>query len=442
VRGFSVAPPRRRRECTSIGSALRLLSHLCDGASSRRFSAVAGGFSREGILSPGVLLTLLLFMVADAGRRGYARLLESFWHLARAQDTELGSDQPVSAAAFCQARRKLRPEAVREALHRVADEADARFGVSRRWKGRRVLTLDGWRVQVQRSDELFERFGRIRRTVNPQILVSTLVDVVSRVPQDVVFAPFRTGERELLLELLDRVRTGDVLVLDRGYPSFDVLHALRSRGVDVVVRVPVRHTFKAVLDFMASGRLRDEIEIPPRPDSRHRDAPPVRLRALRFRGADGVPVILLTSLTAGVAAPHEVRRLYRMRWRIEEHYKLLRSRYLGQGQFHAKSAHGLAQEIYAQELFVAVARYLALLSADAHDAPYDELSQKTAVLALVDHLVMLMLPNPSADAALLQLLARVARVRERPRPGRCFPRRSFAPHARWTPSGRNGQPVS
>jgi hypothetical protein len=405
-------------------------------------SDMPGSFTREGVLTPEVLLTLLLFMVGDAGRRGYARLLESFWDQAHVQGVPLASVEPVSAAAFCQARRKLRPEAVREALHRVADEADRRFGVTRRWKGRRVLTVDGWRVQVQRSEELFGRFGRIRRTVNPQILVSTLVDVVSKVPHDVVFAPFQTGERDLLLASLDRLRAGDVLVLDRGYPSFDVLHELRERGVDVVLRVPSRHTFKAVLDFLASGRLRGAIDIPASKDSKHRGAAPVRLRALRFAGADGVPVVLLASLSATVAAPGEVRGLYRMRWTIEEHYKLLRSRYLGQQQFHAKTARGLAQEIYAQELFVAVSRYLMLLTADQRGATYEELSQKAGVLALVDHLVALLLPGPATPTRLRRLIDRIARVREPPRPGRCFPRRSFAPRARWTPSGRNGQPVS
>ena len=45
-------------------------------------------FSRSGPLSPEILVTLLLYLVADAGRRGYQPLLDAF-------DLALPTEQPV-----------------------------------------------------------------------------------------------------------------------------------------------------------------------------------------------------------------------------------------------------------------------------------------------------------------------------------------------------------
>lgn len=85
------------------------------------------------------------------------------------------------------------------------------------------------------------------------MLVSTLFDVVAKVPRDIVAGPYASSERSHLLEMLDRLRRGDVLVLDRGYPSFEVICALTDRGIDFAVRVPSRCSFKGVDDFMQSG---------------------------------------------------------------------------------------------------------------------------------------------------------------------------------------------
>ncbi|MFN9306429.1 MAG: hypothetical protein ACK6DT_10195, partial [Planctomycetota bacterium] len=42
----------------------------------------ATDFTRAGPLTPELLITLLLFMAADAGRRGYGLMLDAFWEEA------------------------------------------------------------------------------------------------------------------------------------------------------------------------------------------------------------------------------------------------------------------------------------------------------------------------------------------------------------------------
>ena len=49
---------------------------------------------------------------------------------------------------------------------------------------------------------------------------SMLYDVLNQVTIDAQIAPYAASERELLFKQLDKVKKGDLLLLDRGYPCF------------------------------------------------------------------------------------------------------------------------------------------------------------------------------------------------------------------------------
>ena len=50
----------------------------------------------------------------------------------------------------------------------------------------------------------------------------------------VAVGPEAEGERQMLFDLLDQLRRGDVLILDRGYPASWLVQALAQRGIDSV----------------------------------------------------------------------------------------------------------------------------------------------------------------------------------------------------------------
>lgn len=384
-----------------------------------------------------MLLTLLLYQVADAGRRGYERLLEAFWDDARAAGVGLARDEPVSAAAFCQARAKLDPQSVRRVMHRAADSFEAAHGERFRFKGRRLLAVDGTKFLLQRSAELWDAYGGMSSGYHPIAWVSTLFDVVSKVPLDVDIGPNNGSERVQLSRLLDRTGDHDVLVLDRGFQGFDVFVMLTLSKLDFVMRLSVG-LFDAVKDFLATGADEGVAEFVPPRAAAARDAGPQRLRIVvtRKKGAD--PVVLVTSLSAEEFCADEIRAIYRLRWEVEEYYKLVQCAYFTQGQFHARSQRGVEQEIYAQALFVAITRHLIASAAATHAAPYREVSQKAAILAVGRALTQLVLDPDErrSRATLLRLLERIACAKQPLRPGRRFPRRSFLPQRLWGPRGR------
>lgn len=103
---------------------------------------------------------MLLFQIADASRHGYRDQLAAFWDDARTRGVEL--PPPDSAPAFCQARAKLAPAAMLRVAHEVGDSFDRVHGERFRWKGRRLVAIDGSSLQLQRSKVLFDRFGSHR----------------------------------------------------------------------------------------------------------------------------------------------------------------------------------------------------------------------------------------------------------------------------------------
>ncbi len=274
-------------------------------------------------------------MVADGNRRGYSHLLEGFWDEAQSFGLPLPTEEPVAAASFCTARPKITSELLRHMLHELATNAFEDSTAEHRWHGRRVFAVDGAKINLQRSPDLHSHFGTPSGAHCPQVLVSVLLDVCAKLPVDLVVAPFASSEREHLLEMLPSLGPGDVLTLDRGYPSHEVLQELVESKIDFLVRVPSASTF-GVVDRMRAEDLDDLACLihPPQGDAAHWR--PLELRAVRIQAPDGSESFFLTTLASSNFTRADIAELYHLRWEVEEHFKLLQGNYLGQGQFRSK----------------------------------------------------------------------------------------------------------
>ena len=422
----------------SIGQVFEYLSTLLHDHEIDDIRTGYRDFSRGGTLSPELLVTILLYMAGDGNRSGYKHLLSRFWDQAEDFAIDLPSPTPVSSPSFCEARGKLSAEFLRTLIHDVHAKLGGEFSHTAEFRGRRVFAVDGCKVNLRRSTELDRAFGRPSGGHVPQALMSALVNVCNRVPADVAIRRNSSCERSILLdEHLQFLSAGDILVLDRGYPSYEVIRSLLDAEVDFLVRVPASSSFPAIDEFLESGR-QESVVMLDLPRTRDDELRRVRLRAARLEGPDG-PTVFLTSLPRAQWSWSVLTQLYRMRWEVEELYKTFKADYFDQRQFHSKKAVGVRQEILASMLFLGISRYLMAAAAEVHDCPLHELSQKASVLGFADYLLRIFRQNPRLGPALVQrLLARIARHREKHRPRRRFPRRSFRPVPRWTATGRRG----
>lgn len=417
-----------------------LVRQLLEATWKRDYRSSSGDFTRAGPLSPELLVTLLLFMAADAGRRGYSLTLDAFWEEAGRSGINLPQEEPVSAPALCKARRKLKPALLASFLAMVGKVIADKHSNALRWNGRRIFAVDGMRHNLQRGAALAEHFGVPHGGHCPQMLVSTLYDVIGKFPIAATIAPTASCERQELLRLLPHLRAGDVLVLDRGYPSFEVMQALHNADIDFVIRVSKSGSFEAAQAVQESSGNDYVMLIPPSAAAARTGAQMMKVRCVRIDVGTDEPWLLFTSLRRADVTLPQLQDIYHLRWTIEEFYKLLKSDGFSLRQMHAKSVLGVEQELLAQLTLTAISRLLAANAVAEHLPVPQALSPKAGVLAIATDIVRLMLcDDPELrlqhHAALLR---RLARRRLKLRPGRSSPRISFKPGPRWNSKGKVG----
>ena len=127
--------------------------------------------------------------------------------------------QSVTAAAFCKARKKFSRTAFKY-FNQTLEETFYNSAKIERWKGFRLLAVDGSVVQLPESKELIEHFGKARSfSYNPLVRFSPLHDVKNKISIDVQIEPHRIGERNLAMRHLEYAKPDDLVLYDRGYPA-------------------------------------------------------------------------------------------------------------------------------------------------------------------------------------------------------------------------------
>lgn len=147
---------------------------------------------------------------------------------------------------------------------------------------------------------------------------------------------------------------GDLLLLDRGYPGFELFEKLLSQGADFLVRLPDNGLFKPVAEFLAQGHRDGKVTLhPPQELVRQRlkngePAPvPIQLRVVKMRTKGSKTALFITTLTNKTAYPvGTLRDLYHLRWEEEEFYKLIKE-LLEAENFLGKSRQFIDQEVMA-----------------------------------------------------------------------------------------------
>ncbi|MDP2202537.1 MAG: IS4 family transposase, partial [Methylicorpusculum sp.] len=198
------------------------------------------------------------------------------------------------------------------------------------WHGMTAVAFDGSKYHLPASPELRQAFDPDSGLTfpgkghYPQCLVSTAFDVFRRLPIARAISPLAEGnEREDVKELLPQLPDRPlVLLFDRGYPSYDLLYYLRDTTPNsaFVFRCPAQSTFKAVENFVQSGRSEAVIWLDTASRIRRKRPDPksIKLRAVRLESPDGKLSVLLTNLTDSAQYPAEsLVQLYFRRWRIE-----------------------------------------------------------------------------------------------------------------------------
>jgi hypothetical protein len=268
----------------------------------------------------------------------------------------------ISDRAFAKARDQLYMPALtglNDLLVRRADEA----GLVPRWYGLRVVAADGSVLMpaVRASH-------RPRAAARDQRVLGLFLPGAELMLHCEVYGA-EGAERAMLVEALDKLGPGDVLLLDRGYPAAWLVSLLLQRGIHFCIRCD-GSGWSAVRRFMRSGRAEQWVTLsaPSAADDKDwgcgRSAPRVRL--VRQVSPDGAVRVLLTDLDSQAYPFEAFSELYHQRWRIEEAFKRLKHRMA------LESVSGLSQQaliidVAAKTLADNLASLLCAAAAAQHD---------------------------------------------------------------------------
>ncbi len=351
----------------------------------------------------------------------------------------------VSKSAFSQARRKLLPSAFRALNDLLLDHWEQHVVVPR-WHGFRLLAGDATTLRLPGLPEVIDEFGVHGDRwggQTPMAQVFGLMDVTSGLLVHADMWPSSTRERAMLANSLAHVRANDMLLLDRGFPSYWLFAWLTERqrhfcmrvrdgvaGMGQLTRFFQSHATEAILQIETPvAALRKAaaqgIEI---------REPRFSIRVIRVRLPSGQEEFLVTSLLDSATFPAgEFADLYHRRWRIEECFKVLKCR-LAVEHFSGVLPASIRQDFLAKAWLgnlVASFAYLAERSLPPRLKGRFLPNLTYAISAVRAILPRLMLGGANPARALRNLLKLIAHTLEWRRPDRSFPRtRQLAKPAR------------
>ncbi|HRS28683.1 MAG: IS4 family transposase [Phycisphaerae bacterium] len=275
-------------------------------------------------------------------------------------------------SAYCQALKRLPVDVLRRLLRQAVTRQRRDSEAIARWRGHRVVFVDGSSCSMPDTPELQQRFGQPTEQKPgcgfPVAHLLALFDAYTGMLVDVLASSWRVHDLARVGELLPHLQPGDVLLGDRGFCSFAHIALLRGQGVHVVIRVHGRRhvSFRARqyhwagCDWPQRLGINDQLTIwrksgvPSRALPRAvYDALPERLivRELRYvvrqPGYRTRRVTLVTTLVnAGDYPADALAELYQRRWQPEVNLRHLKDT-LGMRVLRSQSAAGVERELLA-----------------------------------------------------------------------------------------------
>jgi hypothetical protein len=423
------------------------------------FQDVAVEYDRQWRLRQRVIDTLLLMLlifrlVTSKNKQSYGTTIDDLWDHCQRLNLTLPQKNSIAPSSFCAARQKL-DEAVFKCANQKVLAAYAPDASPYLWLGHRVFAVDGSKINLPR-DLLSCGYSTPASNAHyPQGLLSCLYQLKTQLPVDFDLVS-HNSERLIALEHLKVLQTGDVVVYDRGYFSYVLLHRHIQTGIHAIFRLQ-ENSAAPITAFFASSQTDIQITWLPSPQPQaqiHSQYPnlqivPLSLRLLKYRIGDSLFCLGTTLLDVQPYPLERFIEVYHGRWGIEELYKVSKRVFLIE-DFHSKSERGVKQEIFAHFVLVTLNRLFAnradlelnaspasSLSTPGSPKPASPLRQtnfKNCIHVLERGLEELLLLHHRIHTVVERIFTMVLGRRQHIRPNRSFIRRSFRPETKWRSS--------
>lgn len=249
----------------------------------------------------------------------------------------------ATSSSFCQQRSKILFTAFSDAIDKLNQFYYANF-ITKTFHGYRIIAVDGSIYTLPSSPELIEKFGRnLFRSKNKWVKsqVSFAWDVVNNICIDASIEHYKESERKLAIDHVKKIGGKNIYLFDRGYYSRDLLDELVESKAEYCFRVS-SNCHKEVIRFIASNKTDSIVQIQTKKNL-------ISLRLVKIPLKSGEIEILLTSLINSDFTKSKLKKLYHLRWNVEEAFKDMKHAICAEN-FNSKKVNSIKQEFFAKIL--------------------------------------------------------------------------------------------
>lgn len=275
----------------------------------------------------------------------------------------------------------------------ISRQAQDLSGQYDRWRGHRVVLLDGTCISMPGNLELFEEFGTATgfhgQCNYPLARLVTLCIANTMMVLDYALGRYDQDENSLARPLLKKLRKSDLLLADRHFAAAHFYFYYKSIGLEFLTKAHQRLKISRIEPIKSYSRndfigwlkinknyRREKPELPARIMVRFIKA------SVRSRG-ERKAVWLVTSLLDNKLYPAcEIVHLYGKRWRIETLFREVKINFSAD-VLRSKTAQGVRKEITSRLIAINLVRTIMLEAAIANGVEPIRISFIHAVRAII-----------------------------------------------------------
>lgn len=417
---------------------------------------------RKRVLDSMLLIILIFRLVCSKNSKGYGTTIDELWDNCNRLDIPLPQKGSIAPSTFCDARKKLDETAFKDINYEIIETYAKHYQLeSYRWKGKRIFAVDGSKINLpcELMADGYERPSE--KSHYPQGLLSCLYQLKSQMPFDFDLVS-HANERSCALQHLNVLEEDDVVVYDRGYLSYVLLHRHLERKIHAVFRLQST-SFSVIRDFFASNEtdiiariypsrsIKCEIKLK-YPDL---EIIPLQLRLIKYWIDDTMYCLGTTLIDRNQFGNlQDFIDIYHARWGVEVLYDI--SKHIFEIEdFRSKSERGVKQEIFAHFALITMNRIFAnqadndLNQSDNRMSSSDDRSDsngdwakckvnfKNCVHVLSRSLEELTLLQSKMNSVVERVYQFVIGRHQKQRPERSYERKSMKPISKWQKNSRS-----
>jgi len=299
-----------------------------------------------------------------------------------------GEDSP-HRSSLCVARQRLGVEPVKHLFERIVHPLAQPGTPGAFYRGLRLMGIDGTILDVPDSDANAAAFARPsagKQRGNgafPQVRKLSLVELGTHAEVALVVESSRCGEHSMVAALLPHLTPEMLLLLDRGFFSYQQWQRLNEREVKVLARVTSNLILRPIRSLADGSYI---AKVYRSSSDRRQDRDGIEVRVIRYtlddprRVGHGKEHVLMTNLFDEELSPAtELIVLYHERWEEELVFDEQKThqdprRATKPAQLRSETPTGVIQEVYAVSLCHFVIRSLMFEAAATVDLDPDRLS--------------------------------------------------------------------